>query len=151
MATFTYQVAYWGWVYLEKEEIKKERTGVFICSNDGFILVYMLIDLNSRNWWIRKAVGRINEKREDREPLNPHRLPKIWLRRILSRWYRNDIHIMKSSHWRGNLKRLYECHGRRETRLWPVFSRGTSKRVHQFETFLRTNQPQHNNAQVEKS
>lgn len=49
MATFTYQVAYWGWVYLEKEEIKKERTGVFICSNDGFILVYMLIDLNSRN------------------------------------------------------------------------------------------------------
>jgi len=27
MATFTYQVAYWGWQYLEKEEIKKGRTG----------------------------------------------------------------------------------------------------------------------------
>ncbi|KAI9046566.1 hypothetical protein LZ554_009310 [Drepanopeziza brunnea f. sp. 'monogermtubi'] len=26
MATFTYQLAYWGWVYLEKDEIKKEKT-----------------------------------------------------------------------------------------------------------------------------
>ncbi|KAK6585837.1 hypothetical protein PZA11_000894 [Diplocarpon coronariae] len=27
MATFTYQLTYWGWVYLEKAEIKKEKTG----------------------------------------------------------------------------------------------------------------------------
>ena len=27
MATFTYQVAYWGWVKLEKDEIKAQRTG----------------------------------------------------------------------------------------------------------------------------
>ncbi|TVY58112.1 Inner membrane assembly complex subunit 17 [Lachnellula cervina] len=26
MATFTYQVAYWGWVYLEKGEIKAQKT-----------------------------------------------------------------------------------------------------------------------------
>ncbi|KAG9243620.1 hypothetical protein BJ878DRAFT_110868 [Calycina marina] len=26
IATFTYQLAYWGWVYLEKEEIKKEKS-----------------------------------------------------------------------------------------------------------------------------
>ncbi|KAH7336554.1 hypothetical protein BKA65DRAFT_36216, partial [Rhexocercosporidium sp. MPI-PUGE-AT-0058] len=25
MATFTYQLAYWGWVYLEKAEIKKQK------------------------------------------------------------------------------------------------------------------------------
>ncbi|KAG4428882.1 hypothetical protein IFR05_015631 [Cadophora sp. M221] len=28
MATFTYQLAYWGWVYLEKAEIKKQKSGV---------------------------------------------------------------------------------------------------------------------------
>ncbi|CZR57892.1 uncharacterized protein PAC_07781 [Phialocephala subalpina] len=27
MATFTYQLAYWGWVKLEKDEIKREKTG----------------------------------------------------------------------------------------------------------------------------
>jgi len=27
MATFTYQVAYWGWVKLEKDEIRAEKTG----------------------------------------------------------------------------------------------------------------------------
>jgi hypothetical protein len=27
MATFTYQLAYWAWVKLEKEEIKRERSG----------------------------------------------------------------------------------------------------------------------------
>jgi hypothetical protein len=27
MATFTYQLAYWGWVKLEKEEIKRSRSG----------------------------------------------------------------------------------------------------------------------------
>jgi len=26
MAMFTYQLAYWGWVKLEKDEIKRERT-----------------------------------------------------------------------------------------------------------------------------
>ncbi|KAH8588414.1 hypothetical protein B0O99DRAFT_639454 [Bisporella sp. PMI_857] len=26
MATFTYQLAYWGWVYLEKEEIKLDKS-----------------------------------------------------------------------------------------------------------------------------
>ncbi|KAE9366207.1 hypothetical protein N431DRAFT_472760 [Stipitochalara longipes BDJ] len=26
MATFTYQLAYWGWVKLEKDEIKRSRT-----------------------------------------------------------------------------------------------------------------------------
>ncbi|KAK2629978.1 hypothetical protein QTJ16_000798 [Diplocarpon rosae] len=26
MATFTYQLTYWGWVYLEKAEIKKQKT-----------------------------------------------------------------------------------------------------------------------------
>ncbi|PMD59806.1 uncharacterized protein K444DRAFT_529477 [Hyaloscypha bicolor E] len=26
MATFTYQLAYWGWVKLEKEEIKRSRS-----------------------------------------------------------------------------------------------------------------------------
>lgn len=26
MATFTYQLAYWGWVRLEKDEIKREKT-----------------------------------------------------------------------------------------------------------------------------
>lgn len=28
MATFTYQLAYWGWVKLEKDEIQRERTGM---------------------------------------------------------------------------------------------------------------------------
>ncbi|KAH9210345.1 hypothetical protein DL95DRAFT_465924 [Leptodontidium sp. 2 PMI_412] len=28
MATFTYQLAYWGWAYLEKAEIKKQKSGV---------------------------------------------------------------------------------------------------------------------------
>lgn len=28
MATLTYQMAYWGWVKLEKDEIKKKRTGM---------------------------------------------------------------------------------------------------------------------------
>ena len=28
MATFTYQLAYWGWVKLEKDEVKAERTGM---------------------------------------------------------------------------------------------------------------------------
>jgi hypothetical protein len=27
LATFTYQVAYWGWVKLEKDEIKALRNG----------------------------------------------------------------------------------------------------------------------------
>ena len=27
MATFTYQFVYWGWVYLEKGEIKAQTTG----------------------------------------------------------------------------------------------------------------------------
>ena len=27
MATFTYQLVYWTWVKLEKDEIKKERNG----------------------------------------------------------------------------------------------------------------------------
>ncbi len=27
MATFTYQLAYWGWQKLEKEEIKRNKTG----------------------------------------------------------------------------------------------------------------------------
>lgn len=27
MATFTYQLAYWGWQKLEKEEIKRKKTG----------------------------------------------------------------------------------------------------------------------------
>ncbi|TVY36132.1 hypothetical protein LSUB1_G005573 [Lachnellula subtilissima] len=27
MATFTYQFVYWGWVYLEKGEIKAQKTG----------------------------------------------------------------------------------------------------------------------------
>ncbi|KAF8847016.1 hypothetical protein BDZ45DRAFT_682145 [Acephala macrosclerotiorum] len=26
MATFTYQLAYWGWVKLEKDEIKRQKT-----------------------------------------------------------------------------------------------------------------------------
>ncbi|KAH7409058.1 hypothetical protein BKA64DRAFT_704849 [Cadophora sp. MPI-SDFR-AT-0126] len=26
MATFTYQLVYWGWVYLEKDEIKKQKS-----------------------------------------------------------------------------------------------------------------------------
>ncbi|KAL2068672.1 hypothetical protein VTL71DRAFT_15010 [Oculimacula yallundae] len=26
MATFTYQLAYWGWVYLEKGEIRRQKT-----------------------------------------------------------------------------------------------------------------------------
>ncbi|KAK0110814.1 hypothetical protein ONS96_002407 [Cadophora gregata f. sp. sojae] len=28
MATFTYQFVYWGWVYLEKDEIKKQKSEV---------------------------------------------------------------------------------------------------------------------------
>jgi len=27
MATFTYQFVYWGWMYLEKDEIKKQKSG----------------------------------------------------------------------------------------------------------------------------
>jgi hypothetical protein len=30
MATFTYQVAYWGWIKLEKDEIKAQRTGEWL-------------------------------------------------------------------------------------------------------------------------
>jgi len=26
MATFTYQFVYWGWMYLEKDEIKKQKS-----------------------------------------------------------------------------------------------------------------------------
>lgn len=29
MAMFTYQLAYWGWVKLEQDEIRAEREGVF--------------------------------------------------------------------------------------------------------------------------
>jgi hypothetical protein len=29
MATFTYQLAYWGWQKLEKEEIKRNKSGKF--------------------------------------------------------------------------------------------------------------------------
>ncbi|PVH78270.1 hypothetical protein DL98DRAFT_516935 [Cadophora sp. DSE1049] len=28
MATFTYQFVYWGWVFLEKDEIKKQKSEV---------------------------------------------------------------------------------------------------------------------------
>jgi hypothetical protein len=35
MATFTYQLAYWGWVKLEKEEIKRDRNGEW-CLLNGF-------------------------------------------------------------------------------------------------------------------
>jgi hypothetical protein len=31
MATFTYQLAYWGWQRLEKDEIKRNKTGQ-LCS-----------------------------------------------------------------------------------------------------------------------
>jgi len=30
MATFTYQLAYWTWVKLEKDEIKREKTGEWV-------------------------------------------------------------------------------------------------------------------------
>ncbi|KAI6710049.1 hypothetical protein JHW43_007430 [Diplocarpon mali] len=33
MATFTYQLTYWGWVYLEKAEIKKEKTEIKVLEN----------------------------------------------------------------------------------------------------------------------
>ena len=34
MATFTYQLAYWGWVKLEKDEIKRSKNGER-CPIDG--------------------------------------------------------------------------------------------------------------------
>jgi hypothetical protein len=30
VATFIYQLAYWGWVKLEKDEIKRERSGEWV-------------------------------------------------------------------------------------------------------------------------
>jgi len=30
MAILAYQIAYWGWQYMEKEEIKSEKTGMLI-------------------------------------------------------------------------------------------------------------------------
>jgi hypothetical protein len=48
MATFTYQLAYWGWVKLEKDEIKAQRTGALLYLGDGDgVAAYMLV--NSRN------------------------------------------------------------------------------------------------------
>lgn len=31
MAMFTYQLAYWGWVKLEQDEITAEREGGWVC------------------------------------------------------------------------------------------------------------------------
>lgn len=33
MAMFTYQLAYWGWVKLEQDEIRAEREGVLATSS----------------------------------------------------------------------------------------------------------------------
>jgi hypothetical protein len=48
MATFTYQLAYWGWVKLEKDEIKAQRNGalLYLGDEDG-VAADLLVD--SRN------------------------------------------------------------------------------------------------------